>query len=1733
MRKLILFKINSALYVLIPIVHSFRAGTRVAVSKLSYSDSRFFNRTYLSIINGTYFKNSLSLIRTKITPNKLFNVKKNLHALFITILLLLALSKNGFCQVQTVTISTPGYYYWVPPCGISSVTIECWGGGGAGGAALSANPAVGGGGGGGAYTRSNINVIPGVAYYMLVGAGGTGGSGNGSAGESSWFISAATVMARGGNGGLLGNSAVPGTGGAGGSGNINIGTSVFNYNGGNGGTGPTTANSGGGGGGAGNAAVGGNASGSTAGTGGAVGGGNGAAGINTNNNGTTGTAPGGGGGGARRTTGATKTGGNGGAGRIVITYTGGPSYCNPAFTTVEPITSVSFAGISNLSSEAVDGSLDREIFCETGTVIRGSTYTMTVKGNTAGAFTNYISVFIDWNQNGLLDDAGERTNIGTIANSTGIDAISVSGNITVPVGALTGNTLMRVMKNYNAYATTSCTPGSGFGQAEDYMLNVGTSTACAAPLAQPTALVLTASTSSVAGSFTASGSANGYLVVRTNTAVAPSNPVNGTVYNTGSNVLGGIIESSGPAINFVSSGLLPGTQYWYWVFAYNAACTGSPVYLTAGPLTGNATTAACGAVTTLYWSGKGTKLTGTLPIVLKPDFNNPINWSTTTPAYTASGIAPNACTNVSVIVDEDLYCPMSQNTAINNFTFIGDADFITSEIALKGRNLVVRGNSLIDIATTAISAGINTVVKLGESDSLKQSSIDFHGNVDLGPDVNAAYISQSSAGFNGNANTKIIFRGNLTLGSVAAIASLADKDPENFIFDGAASQNITWNNDVYYCWMKNVTVGVSNSPTVNQLTGTVLPDNVLNTVQVNNNSVLNYGTSQWNRQTSGGSFTLNGNSQLRLGAASSSAIGGTSPGGLPVAGSNFPGGFTTYIFAAGSTVEYNGGNTIHQTVYAPVTYGNLTLSNITGSGSSIKSLTANITGIASNLTVNGFATFNQVSFTANRTAAGGNMTLNANASLRLSGSSGGQTGSNFPLNFSTMVANESSTIEYYGAGQDIFGGINYGNILLAGTANKTAPSGNLNVNGNFQKTSSTIYLHNNGNVLLGGTVAHEYRSVNPIINFYNLTNNNTVAYNIISDMGIETKLSAGSASRLVLSDTGDVIMRSSNLKTANVGILPNPATNITYTGSGRFVVERFIQTPRKWQFLAVPTSSAQTVNQAWQEGQIPGTSVDVGGYGTQISTLYGSPTSLGFDFTSASGHGMKYWNVTGQNYTPQPNTTSAIASSQGYMLFVRGNRAQTGLSGSSTTNLRTRGSLYTGTQSAIAVPAGQYVSLGNPYASALNMDNIPLTGMVQSFYLWDPKLYGTYGEGGFQTFTKIGADWIPNPGGGSFDVVTGSAVYDSSFIPSGQAFFVRGGAGASSISFDEADKSDNRHNATRINNTAEFLQAGLLIKQGSNPIHADGVIVQYDESFSNTIDNEDAPKIKNPSQNISITQSGVLLSVEKRDIIKQADTIFLQMESMRVQHYSWLIKCFNLNNEGRKAWFVDKYTGVQTTLDLSSENNLIDFDVINQPASYAKDRFMIVFEQAEILPVKITGITAIRNSAMNIDVKWDAENERGVNHYELQRSGNGTDFITVASLNPLNNGRKANYEYPDIKPLDTDNYYRIKIVNRNGTLAYSQSVMVEALILPVSIKLLSNPVLNKNLQLVFIKQAAGTYNWELVSENGQLVGQGGITVDGSYATRSVSLNKKLPVGNYMFSINFKGITAFSAKVLLQ
>lgn len=217
-----------------------------------------------------------------------------------------------------LTFTTSGS--WTVPDGVTSITVEAWGGGGGGGGTtVSGN---GGGGGGGAYAKSVLTVIVGTAYSFTVGSGGAGGTGNGVSGAATNF-NAGQVFAPGGTGG----GAAP-NGSSGSGGNAASGAGDTRASGGAGGAGGTGIAGGGGGGESGGPSGLGHAGATSVSTAGGAGGtgndnagdgGNG--GIAFDSPGSVGLAPGGGGGGATSDSSSiSQHGGNGSRGLLVITY---------------------------------------------------------------------------------------------------------------------------------------------------------------------------------------------------------------------------------------------------------------------------------------------------------------------------------------------------------------------------------------------------------------------------------------------------------------------------------------------------------------------------------------------------------------------------------------------------------------------------------------------------------------------------------------------------------------------------------------------------------------------------------------------------------------------------------------------------------------------------------------------------------------------------------------------------------------------------------------------------------------------------------------------------------------------------------------------------------------------------------------------------------------------------------------------------------------------------------------------------------------------------------------------------------------------------------------------------------------------------------------------------------------------------------------------------------------------
>src|SRR5690606_402604 len=148
-------------------------------------------------------------------------------------------------------------------------------------------------------------------------------------------------------------------------------------------------------------------------------------------------------------------------------------------------------------------------------------------------------------QDGDFTDAGETHPIGNIVNSTGLDAVQAVADITIPLTALDGLTGMRVIKKFNT-AAPPCND-AGFGQAEDYLLNIITP-ACIAP----SAISVTSMTpTSATVEFTVTG-----------TAYVEYGPP-GFTPGTGATAGGGTVVSG--ASPLLIPGLTPNTEYDFYV----------------------------------------------------------------------------------------------------------------------------------------------------------------------------------------------------------------------------------------------------------------------------------------------------------------------------------------------------------------------------------------------------------------------------------------------------------------------------------------------------------------------------------------------------------------------------------------------------------------------------------------------------------------------------------------------------------------------------------------------------------------------------------------------------------------------------------------------------------------------------------------------------------------------------------------------------------------------------------------------------------------------------------------------------------------------------------------------------------------------------------------------------------------------------------------------------------------
>jgi hypothetical protein len=470
----------------------------------------------------------------------------------------------------------------------------------------------------------------------------------------------------------------------------------------------------------------------------------------------------------------------------------------------------------------------------------------------------------------------------------------------------------------------------------------------------------------------------------------------------------------------------------------------------------------------------------------------------------------------------------------------------------------------------------------------------------------------------------------------------------------------------------------------------------------------------------------------------------------------------------------------------------------------------------------------------------------------------------------------------------------------------------------------------------------------------------------------------------VLNIAGGTLNTGNNITLKSTAAGTARVAPVTGTVTGTVTAERYIPARRAWRILSAPVGGSQTISAAWQEGATT-SSVNPDpnpGYGTHIT----EGTANGFDHNPlVSMPSIKKYMSATNSWVPLTSTNATGVNAEAYMTFVRGHRATPlgyNTVPATNTTLRSTGALKTGNQT-FAISATGFTAVPNPFASPINYATITRTNVPNNFYLWDPKLGGTNGVGGYVLVSFNGT---------SYDITPAPVSAESQYIQSGQGFLVQSTGVAGSLVIKESDKSATAAtNVFRTANTTKGIRFSLQVMEADKtPATADEAFTSYSSAYSNRVDAMDPVKLPNINENLGIEREQQSLMIERRGAFAGNDTISLRLWNTVERNYLLQVSPENLASSGIASGYLeDKYLKITTPISLS-EVTRINFSVDGHAGSSAKDRFRVILSGKAVQ----AGEIAFVKSAIKL-----ASNPINGNAFGLQFINQPNNSYTVTLFN--------------------------------------------------------------------------------------------------------------------------------------
>ncbi|MFY7963309.1 MAG: choice-of-anchor V domain-containing protein [Chitinophagaceae bacterium] len=167
------------------------------------------------------------------------------------------------------------------------------------------------------------------------------------------------------------------------------------------------------------------------------------------------------------------------------------------------------------------------------------------------------------------------------------------------------------------------------------------------------------------------------------------------------------------------------------------------------------------------------------------------------------------------------------------------------------------------------------------------------------------------------------------------------------------------------------------------------------------------------------------------------------------------------------------------------------------------------------------------------------------------------------------------------------------------------------------------------------------------------------------------------------------------------------------------------------------------------------------------------------------------------------------------------------------------------------------------------------------------------------------------------------------------------------------------------------------------------------------------------------------------------------------------------------------------------------------------------------LPIKLTSFTTTLEGN-NVALFWQVESDLSTNYFEVEKSTDKINFTSIAKINGSNSSIARKYYFTDSKLNSNLNYYRLKMVDKDGTISYSniQSVTLKTKESYIS-NVYPNPIkVGQEMNIEIVSNKEQTCSLTLININGKIISSREKNILQGYNNVQLKLGNYVPLGNY-------------------